>query len=90
MPVDCFLQLPVQNDEVIEPEIVQKNADMNRKEAQASYKRLYDKSAKSASYEIGQEVLLKKNFGKHLKASGRWEKGPYFITKKVGPANFAV
>ena len=52
-PVDCFLELPVQNDGVIEPEIVQKNADMNRKEAQASYKRLYDKSAKPASYEIG-------------------------------------
>ena len=42
------------------------------------------------SYEIGQEVLLKKNFGKHLKASVRWEKGPYFITKKMGPANFGV
>ena len=42
---------------------------MNRKEAQANYKRLYDKSAKPVSYEIGQEVLLKKNFGKHLKAS---------------------
>ena len=34
--------------------------------------------------------MLKKKFGKHLKASVRWEKGPYFITKKVGPANFAV
>ena len=80
MPVDCLLELPVPKDEVIEPEIIQKNADMNRKEAQANYKILYDKSAKPVSYEIGQEVLLKKNFGKHLKASVRWEKGPYFIT----------
>ena len=90
MPVDCLLELPVPKDEVIEPEIIQKNADMNRKEAQANYKRLYDKTAKPVSYEIGQEVLLKKNFGKHLKASVRWEKGPYFVTKKMGPANFGV
>jgi len=90
MPVDNLLELPVQEEKAIEPRVVQKNADMNRKEAQASYKKWYDKSARPYPYEIGQEVLLKKNHGKYLKAQVRWEKGPYFITKKVGPANFGI
>ena len=38
----------------------------------------------------GEEVLLKRNFGPHPKISVNWKKGPYIVTKKIGPVNYAI
>ena len=50
----------------------------------------HDKRAQETHFEIGQEVLIKRNFGKYPKLSVKWNEGPYKIIKKVGPVNFAV
>jgi len=90
MPVDSLLQLPTHEEEILDPIVIQKNADLNRQESQAEYKKRYDKSANPVRYEIGQEVLLKRNYGNHVSANVRWLKGPYYIAKKIGPANYGI
>ena len=90
MPVDSLLQLPTHEEEILDPIVVQRNADLNRQESQVEYKKRYDKSANPVRYEIGQEVLLRRNYGNHVSANVRWLKGPYYISKKVGPANYGV
>jgi len=91
MPIDSFLGLPGQEEEeVFEPRVIQKNSDLNRKEAQAEYKKRYDKSADPVRYEIGQEVLLRRNYGNHVSANPRWLKGPYYVKKKFGIANYGI
>ena len=90
MPVDSLLQIPTHEEERHDPSIIQKNANLNRQEAQVEYKKRYDKSANPMTYEIGQEVLLKRNYGNHVSANVRWLKGPYYIAKKVGPANYGI
>ena len=39
---------------------------------------------------MGQEVLIKRNFGKYPKLNVKWKEGSYIIDKKVGPVNFAI
>ena len=76
MPVDSLLQIPTHEEERHDPSIIQKNADMNRQEAQVEYKKRYDKSAHPMTYEVGQESLLRRNYGNHVSANIRWLKGP--------------
>ena len=91
LPVDSFMEnLSSNKDREIEPHVIQKNADLNRYEAQLNYKKRYDKDAVPVEYTVGQEVLLKRNHGDYPKASVRWLKGPYYISKKVGPVNYGI
>ena len=57
----------IQRVQLLPSYVCRTKGEKNLAESVSSYKRLYDKSGKPASYEIGQEVLLKKNFGNILK-----------------------
>ena len=88
-PVDSFYDIPT-FDTYVEPAIVQEDADKNRDEAKMSYKREHDKDASNQVLEVGQRVLVKRTHGKFPKAAVKWVDGPFILTKKVGPVNWAV
>ena len=90
LPVDNFVKLDKVMQSSIDPGIIQENADLNRKEAQANYKRRHDKSILENKFAVGDEVLLKRTFGKYPKMNVKWREGPYKIMKKVGPVNWAI
>lgn len=100
-PFECLFgtnpNLPIDNcvgitdlGEKRDPLLIQENAKLNRIDAAKNYKVQHDKRAHETSFEVGQEVLIKRNFGKYPKLSVKWNEGPYKIIKKVGPVNFAV
>ena len=89
LPVDNYLgigSIGIQSD----PKIVQENARINQIEAQRDYKRRYDKDCKINEFQIGDEVLIKREAGKYPKLNPKWLNGPYIIDRKIGPVNFAV
>ena len=90
LPVHNLLQLERVEEEECPPKIIQDNARLNKEEAGLNYKRYYDKDAETLSYEIDEEVLVKRCYGKYPKASVKWVKGPYIIKGKVGPVNYKV
>jgi len=90
LPIDNLLQLPLDRSEPVPTAVIQKNGTLNRDEAKLSYKRQYDKTALVASYEVGQEVLLKRSHGEYPKVSVKWTRGPFIIARKFGPCNFGI
>ena len=89
LPIDNYMQLK-HVGESIDPGVVSDFAKENVAEAKQQYKEYYDKKAVVNKYVDGQEVLLKRNYGKHPKISPNWVKGPYHIVTKLGPVNFWV
>ena len=69
-----------------------KIANMNRYEAKLSYKKQHDKtsSADQSGFEIGDRVLVKRNFGAYKKISVKWLDGPFYIYEQVGEVNWRI
>ena len=42
------------------------------------------------TYSVGQEVMMKRNFGENRKIAVNWKRGPYTIDKKMGPSTYAI
>lgn len=80
--------------EQVPPQLVRQNAEMNRKEAQQSYKERLDSKLNTGIFEVGEEVLLKRTFGDNPKISVKWKEDaeghPYIISKRVGPVNYVI
>ena len=93
LPIDAVCEVD-SSPEAVSPELIRKNADKNRIEAQAGYKARLDKKCNTAELSVGDKVLMKRTFGAHPKLSVKWKedtKGePYTVTKKVGPVNYAI
>ena len=92
LPLDNMLNIKV-NHEKVTPPLIQKNAHLNRIENQASYKKTYDRKLKEYKYKIGDEVLVKRTFGKYPKSNVLWKEstaGPYVIAGVKGPVNYLV
>ena len=90
MPIHNFMGLKINQGEAIDVELINKDASKNSAEAKEKYKVQADKQTHVNKFEIGQEVLLKRNFGDNPKISPNWKRGPYYIEKIIGPVNFAV
>ena len=90
LPVDNLLQLNRVEEEACPPKVIQDNARINKEEAMLNYKRYYDKDAETVEYEMDEEVLVKRCYGKYPKANVKWVKGPFYIKGKLGPVNYKV
>jgi hypothetical protein len=62
----------------------------NRHDAASAYREQANKGTNTISYQPNERVLVKRNYGEHPKISVKWEDGPYYIERKVGPVNWAV
>ena len=90
LPLDNFIGLKDKRTEQLLGTAVRKNAEMNLQEAKVRYKEQHDKKAVQHQYNVGEEVLLKRNFGPYPKISVNWKKGPYVVVKRIGPVNYAI
>ena len=57
-------------------------------ESQEASKRMYDKNAKETELKVGDEVLLKRNFGEYPKINVKWNEGPYIISEIISPCSY--
>ena len=93
LPLDnaCNIQSAVPNTD---PALIRENAELNRKEAQSTYKNRLDLEANTVRLKVGDRVLLKRNFGDHPKLSVKWKEdtcnNPYVIIKRYGPVNYVL
>ena len=89
LPIDNFMQLKSVG-EPLQPEAVKDFAKTNVAEAKQQYKAYYDTKAVVNTYTEGQEVLVKRTYGKYPKLAPNWTNGPYHVVKKLGPVNYWV
>jgi hypothetical protein len=94
MPVDRALGVVPKSPSLVDPLLVQENANLNRREAQETYKNKSDLASNTSDFSVGDKVLMKRTFGPHTKMSVRWKEDvngqPYTIMKRVGPVNYAI
>ena len=76
--------------EPLDQETVKGYAKVNVAKAKQKYKEYYDTKAVVFTYAAGQEVLVKRTYGKYPKLSPNWVRGLYHIIDKVGPVNYWV
>ena len=72
LPMDRACQIN-SGDNQIDPNLVQQNAQFNRKDAQSTYKNRLDKNINTELFEEGDKVLLKRTFGSYPKLSVKWK-----------------
>ena len=89
MPVDNMLNLNFTGNEV-NREALLENTRLNRMESQEASKRIYDKNAKETELKVGDEVLLKRNFGEYPKINVKWNEGPYIISEIISPCSYKI
>ena len=91
LPVDNFMGIKSNElSEKLDRNVVMEDAKANMKEAAIQHKKQYDKNCHQNNFTVGQEVMLKRNFGANPKISANWVKGPYYIDKTIGPVNYSV
>ena len=77
-----------------EPSLIRTNADINRSEAQTSYKTRLDLKANTESFTAGDKVLIKRTYGSYPKMAVKWKEDsqekPYTVIKCIGPVNYAI
>ena len=90
LPIDNFTEVSLPKESV-DPKVIQANAEANRKEAKKSYKQTYDRNLTVNTFQVGDEVLMKRNHGKYPKINPKWLDGPLnTVVKKVGPVNYGI
>ena len=89
LPIDNFTEVSLPKESV-DPKVIQANAEANRKEAKKSYKQTYDRNLTVNTFQVGDEVLMKRNHGKYPKINPKWLDGPYTVVKKIGPVNYGI
>ena len=90
LPVDNFIGLDACSTEKMDRNLLQKYAKINVSEAKVQYKEQHDKGSVINKYEIGDEVMMKRNFGDNPKLEFNWRRGLFIVHKKIGPANLAI
>ena len=90
LPVDNFMGIKSSISDKLDRKIVMNDAKANLFDATQQYKKQYDKTCHQNNFTIGQEVMLKRNYGPNPKIAANWTKGPYYIDKKIGPVNYSV
>ena len=93
LPIDRVTDI-IPKREQVDPELVRRNAALNKKDSQKSYKEKRDEKANAEKFVVGEKVLLKRKFGKYPKMNVRWKTDhdgePYTIARTVGPVNYAI
>ena len=93
LPIDRVTDI-IPKREQVEPELVRRNAALNKKDSQKSYKEKRDEKANAENFVVGEKVLLKRKFGKYPKMNVRWKTDhdgePYTIARTVGPVNYSI
>ena len=90
LPVDNYMGLKEANKQKLSGKIIRQDANINLQEAKIQYKEQHDKKAVVNTYSVGQEVMMKRNFGENRKIAVNWKRGPYTIDKKMGPSTYAI
>ena len=93
LPIDRVCQTGPK-DVLVDPKLVQQNAQLNRQEAQNSYKSRLDKQINTDKFAKGDKVLLKRTFGSYPKLSVKWKEDcnglPYTVERRIGPVNYSI
>ena len=93
LPIDRAINV-IPKREQIDPELVRRNAALNKKDSQKSYKEKRDERVNAEKFVVGEKVLIKRKFGKYPKMNVRWKTDhngePYTIARTVGPVNYAI
>ena len=91
LPVDNFMGLKTNTgEEKLDGNRIMQDAKANMEDAKQQYKVQYDQNCLVNNYSVGQEVMMKRNYGDNPKIAVNWKRGPYYIERKIGPVNFAV
>ena len=91
LPIDRVTGIPLISEDG-HSDLIRMNGDLNRAEASKKYRA--KQLPNTTKLTIGDQVLLKRTFGKHPKMSVKWKTDsqdkPYVVIKKVGPVNYAI
>ena len=89
LPIDNMVNLRFTGEE-IDRKVLSENIRLNRMESQEASKRMYDKNSKVTELNVGDEVLIKRNFGEYPKVNVKWKEGPYVIAEKLSPCSYKI